>query len=162
MAAHVLVLAHRTAASPELIQALLGRQEQGPARFTLVLPADGPGSSSREACRKRVDEALATWREAGVKHADGVVGDPSPLDALLEARDPMHHDEVIVSTLPGQSSRWLRSDLPRTIYRSTGLKTTHVVARDPEAAPAGAPLPEKEKSSLGPLSILSWGHPQEE
>ena len=162
MAAHVLVLAHRTASSPELIQAMLGRQEQGPAHFTLVLPADGPGSSSREACRKRVDEALAAWREAGVNVCDGVVGDPSPLDALLEARDPLHHDEVIVCTLPGQSSKWLRSDLPRTVYRATGLKTTHVVARDPDAAPAAAPLPQKEKSSLGPLSVLSWGHPQEE
>jgi hypothetical protein len=162
MAAHVLVLAHRTAASPELIQALLGRQEQGPAHFTLVLPADGPGSSSREECRKRVEEALAAWREAGVNVCDGVVGDPSPLDALLEARDPLRHDEVVVCTLPGQSSKWLRGDLPRTVYRATGLKTTHVVARDPDAAPAGAPLPEKEKSSLGPLSVLSWGHPQEE
>jgi hypothetical protein len=161
MPAHVLVLAHRTAASPELIGALKARQESGPIHATLVLPADGPGTGSREACRKRVEEALAAWREAGIK-CDGVVGDPVPLDALLEARDPLRHDEVIVCTLPGQSSKWLRSDLPRTVYRATGLKTTHVVARDPDAAPAAAPLPEKEKSTLGPLSVLSWGHPQEE
>ena len=161
MPAHVLVLAHRTAASPELIEALKARQERGPIHATLVLPADGPGTGSREECRKRVEEALGAWREAGIK-CDGVVGDPVPLDALLEARDPLRHDEVIVCTLPGQSSKWLRSDLPRTVYRATGLKTTHVVARDPDAAPAAAPLPEKEKSSLGPLSVLSWGHPQEE
>jgi hypothetical protein len=161
MPAHVLVLAHRTAASPELIEALKARHERGPIHATLVLPADGPGTGSRAECRKRVEEALAAWREAGIK-CDGVVGDPVPLDALLEARDPMRHDEVIVCTLPGQSSKWLSSDLPRTVYRATGLRTTHVVARDPEAAPAAAPLPQKEKSSLGPLSVLSWGHPQEE
>jgi hypothetical protein len=161
MAAHILVLAHRTAASPELVAALKARQEKGPIHATLVLPADGPGTVSREACRKRVDEALAAWREAGMK-CDGVVGDPSPLQALLDARDPMRHDEVIVCTLPGQSSKWLRSDRPRTVYRTTGLPTTHVVARDPDAAPHGGPLPVKEHSSLGPLSVLSWGHPQED
>jgi hypothetical protein len=161
MPAHVLVLAHRTAASPELIQALKARQERGPIHATLVLPADGPGTGSRDDCKKRVEEALAAWREAGIK-CDGVVGDPVPLEALLEARDPLRHDEVIVCTLPGQSSKWLSSDLPRTVYRATGLRTTHVVARDPAAVPAGSPLPEKERSSLGPLAVMTWGgHPQE-
>jgi hypothetical protein len=160
MPAHILVLAHRTAASPELIEALKARQEKGPIHATLVLPADGPGTGSRDTCRERVEEALAAWREAGIK-CDGVVGDPVPLQALMDARDPMRHDEVIVCTLPGQSSKWLSSDLPRTVYRTTGLRTTHVVARDPQAAPHGAPLPAKEHSSLGPLSVLSWGHPQE-
>jgi hypothetical protein len=162
MAAHVLVLAHRTARSPELVAALLARQERGPIHATLVLPADGPGTSSRDDCRKRLEEALAVWREGGIKTCDGVVGDPSPLDALLEARDPLKHDEVFVCTLPGQSSKWLRSDLPRTVYRATGLPTTHVVARDPDAAPAATPLPEKDHSPLGPLAVLGWGHPQEE
>jgi hypothetical protein len=160
MAAHILVLAHHTASSPELIEALKARQEKGPIHATLVLPADGPGIASREECRKRVDEALAAWRDAGIK-CDGVVGDCAPLDALLDARDPLRHDEVFVCTLPGQSSKWLRSDLPRTVYRATGLRTTHVVARDPEAAPTAAPLPEKDHSPLGPLSVMAWGHPQE-
>ena len=161
MPAHLLVLAQRTANSPELIEALKARQERGPIHATLVMPADGPGTSDRQACRKRLEEALAAWRDAGIK-CDGVVGDCVPLDALLEARDPMRHDEVIVSTLPGQSSKWLRTDLPRVVARATGLPTHHVVARDPDDAPAAAPLPEKERSSLGPLSVLSWGHPQEE
>jgi hypothetical protein len=161
MAAHLLVLAHRTAASPELIEALKARQEKGPIHATLVLPADGPGTASREDCRKRLEAALEAWREAGIK-CDGVVGDCVALDALMEAYDPLRHDEVIVCTLPGHSSKWLRADLPRTVARATGLPTRHVVARDPHAAPHAAPLPEKEHSSLGPLSVLSWGHPQEE
>jgi hypothetical protein len=161
MAAHLLVLAHRTARSPELLEALKARQASGPIHAMLVLPADGPGTGSRDDCRRRVEAALAMWREAGIK-CDGVVGDSVPLDALMEVYDPLRHDEVIVCTLPGQSSKWLRSDLPRTVYRTTGLRTTHVVARDPDAAPHGGPLPVKEHSSLGPLSVLSWGHPQEE
>jgi hypothetical protein len=156
MAAHILVLAHRTAASPELIEALKARQEQGPIHATLVLPADGPGTSSRDVCRKRIDEALAAWREAGIK-CDGVIGDPVPLQALLDARDPMHHDEVIVCTLPGQSSRWVRADLPHAVARYTGVSVTHVVAQDPDEAPQTSPAPVHEKPAMGPLSVLSWG-----
>ncbi len=40
---------------------------------------------------------------AGIEHCEGVVCDPVPLEALTEVWDPMRHDEVIVSTLPGQS-----------------------------------------------------------
>ena len=39
MAAHVMVLANRTAAAPELIGALLHRAERGPIAVTLVMPA---------------------------------------------------------------------------------------------------------------------------
>ena len=35
------------------------------------------------------------------------------MDAVAETWDPRRHDEVIVSTLPGQSSRWIHGDLPR-------------------------------------------------
>lgn len=161
MSAHLLVLAHRTARSLELLEALKSRRERGPIRVTLVLPSDGPGTGSRDDCRRRVDMALAMWREAGI-NCDGVVGDSVPLDALMEVYDPLRHDEIIVCTLPGQSSKWLRSDLPRTVHRVTGARTIHVVARDPDATPAVAPLPEKDHSPLGPLAVLGWGGPQEE
>jgi hypothetical protein len=159
MPAHVLVLAHRTAASPELIEALKARQELGPIHATLVLPADGPGTSSRDDCKKRVEEALAAWREAGIK-CDGVVGDPVPLDALLEARDPLRHDEVIVCTLPGESSRWARSDLPHMVARYSGVSVLHVVAQDPALERAPSPPPVHSKPAMGPLSVLSWGGPR--
>src|SRR3954469_4401977 len=156
MAAHILVLAHRTAASPELIEALKARQEKGPIHATLVLPADGPGTGSRDTCRERVEEALAAWREAGIK-CDGVVGDPVPLQALMDARDPMRHDEVIVCTLPGQSSKWLSSDLPHAVARHCGVSVLHVVAHDPDAHVETSPAPVHEKAPLGPLSVLAWG-----
>ena len=47
MAAHVIVLANRTAAAPELIEALVHRSERGPIHATLVMPAAGPGSAAR-------------------------------------------------------------------------------------------------------------------
>ena len=157
MAAHVIVLANRTAAAPELISALLERSERGPIAVTLVMPASGPGSAARAAASQRLDAALEAWRAAGIERCEGVVCDPIPLEALSEVWDPMRHDEVIVCTLPGQSSTWIRADLPRSVARYTGVYVRHVVAHDPEAVPATSPPPVQQKSSLGPLSVLSWG-----
>src|SRR3954463_7893108 len=157
MAAHVIVLANRTAAAPELIEALQHRAEKGPISVTLVMPAAGPGSADRATAKERMEEALAAWREAGIATCDGVVCDPIPLDALSEVWDPMRHDEVIVCTLPGQSSKWIRSDLPHAVARHTGVSVTHVVAHDPEEHPDVSAVPKHEKAPLGPLSVLSWG-----
>ena len=157
MAAHVIVLANRTAAAPELIQALVHRSERGPIHATLVMPASGPGSAERAQAKERLDAALSAWREAGIGNCDGVVCDPVPLEALAEVWDPMRHDEVIVCTLPGQSSKWLRGDLPHAVARHTGVSVLHVVAHDPDAAPQVGPAPEHEKAPLGPLSVLAWG-----
>ena len=157
MAAHVIVLANRTAAAPELIEALVHRAERGPISVTLVMPASGPGAAARAAAKERLDAALETWRAAGIERCDGMVCDSVPLEALSEVWDPMRHDEVIVSTLPGQSSRWLRSDLPHAVARYTGVSVLHVVAQDPDVEPATSPAPVHEKSSMGPLSVLSWG-----
>ena len=158
MAAQVVVLANRTAAAPELIEALVHRSGRGPIQATLVMPAGGPGTAARAAATERMHAALEAWRAAGVERCNGVVCDPLPLEALSEVWDPMRHDEVIVSTLPGQSSKWIRSDLPHAVARYTGVSVLHVVALDPDRPrPEGTSPPEREKSSLGPLSVLSWG-----
>ncbi|WP_156028406.1 hypothetical protein [Candidatus Solirubrobacter pratensis] len=157
MAAHVIVLANRTAASPELVDALVRRGRRGPIVATLVMPAAGPGSAARTEAKARLDAALETWRKAGIERCDGVVCDPVPLEALTEVWDPMRHDEVVVCTLPGQSSRWVSSDLPASVARYTGVSVQHVVAHDPEDAPQTSPAPAHEKSPMGPLSVLSWG-----
>ncbi|HEX6023894.1 MAG TPA: hypothetical protein VFZ00_18030 [Solirubrobacter sp.] len=157
MAAHVIVLANRTAAAPELIEALVHRSERGPIHATLVMPAAGPGTADRAAAKQRMEAALEAWRAAGIENCGGVVCDPVPLEALAEVWDPMRHDEVIVSTLPGQSSKWIRSDLPHAVARFTGVSVLHVVAHDPEVQPETSPAPAREKAALGPLSVLAWG-----
>ena len=55
MAAHVIVLANRTAAAPELIEALVHRGERGPIHATLVMPAGGPGTAERAAAQERLE-----------------------------------------------------------------------------------------------------------
>lgn len=156
MPAHVIVLANRTAAAPELIEALVHRGERGPILATLVVPS-GPGSADRAAARKRLNRVLAVWREAGIEHCDGVVGDPIPFEALSEVWDPTRHDELVVSTLPGQSSKWIRSDLPHAAARFAGVSVQHVVGHDPDVHVPTSPAPVHEKPPLGPLSVLAWG-----
>jgi hypothetical protein len=157
MAAHVVVLANRTAAAPELIEALVHRGERGPIHATLVMPATGPGAADRAAAKERMEVALQAWREAGIEACDGVVCDPVPLEALAEVWDPLRHDEVIVCTLPGQSSKWIRGDLPHAVARQTGVSVLHVVAQDPDVHPEASPAPVHERPALGPLSVLAWG-----
>jgi hypothetical protein len=156
MAAHVLVVANVTAASSDLIGAIRERAARNPIEVTLLMPGQGPGLAGREAVRGRLDEALLAYREAGID-ADGVCGDANPFDAVAELWDPRFHDEVIVSTLPGQSSRWIASDLPARIRRLTGAPVSHVVAHDMRPEPTTGPPPEHETSPLGPLGVLAWG-----
>src|SRR5919202_3259940 len=156
MAAHVIVVANVTAASSDLIEAIKERAEKGPIDVTLLMPGKGPGLAGRDAVRGRLDEALEAWREAGID-ADGICGDSNPFDAVAEVWDPRYHDEVIVSTLPGQTSRWISNDLPARIRRLTGAPVTHVVAHDMRPEPHVTAAPEHEPSPLGPLTPLAWG-----
>ncbi len=161
MAAHVLVVATVTATSDDLMAALKERASRGsvPVDFKLVMPASGPATAEME---PRLAEALAAWREAGLK-CDGEIGDADPVNAVAEVCKPGTFDEVIVSTLPGQTSRWLRSDVPYRIGALTDLPVTHVVAVSmlkPELH--GEPPQRHERVPLGMLNVMSYrgAHPR--
>ena len=156
MAANVLVVASQTAGSQHLLDALIHRAERSPIKVTLVMPAQGPGLAGREALREPLEQALAAMRDAGLE-AEGMIGDTNPMDAVAEYFDPSRHDEVIVCTLPGRSSKWLQHDFPHRVARFTGLSVTHVVADDLRPAPVTSPAPAHEREPMGPLSVLSWG-----
>lgn len=154
--ANVLIVANVTASSDVLLAALQARAARGPVRLTLVMPAVGLGHKAREAAGERLEEALAKWRAAGLE-ATGVVGDSDPMNALSETWDPRRFDEVIVSTLPGSSSRWLRFDLPHRVAQATGVPVTHVVAADVRPPSPAGPAPVREREPLGALGVLAWG-----
>jgi hypothetical protein len=149
--ARVLVIANVTANSPDLLAALKARADRGPIDLTLLMPATGNGFAGREEAQGRLDEAIGRWKEAGFE-AKGVVGDPDPVVAVHEAWDPRAYDEVIVSTLPGQSSKWLQFDLPHRVAQITGLDVAHVASRE-RREPRTGPPPEREKPALGPLTL---------
>jgi hypothetical protein len=120
----LLVVANRTADSDDLLAALRERAARGPIDVTLIVPQDSHGGLG-----ERMTMALTHFHEAGIE-AHGMLGDTDPCVAVVEAWDPGSYDEVVVSTLPGASSRWLMMDLPGRIARMVDAPVTHVVARE--------------------------------
>lgn len=150
-------MANVTAAADELVAALRVRAETDPTRFTLLVPATAGVRGGREAARQRLGHAVEVMRANGLE-VEGRVGDSDPLVAVEEVWDPMAWDAIVVSTLPTTTSKWLQIDLPRRVERIADVPVTHVVAREPRKAPAGEPVPERERwGVLSPLRGLLWG-----
>lgn len=135
--ARVLVVANRTAESPELLDALRTRTLHGPCVFTLLVPATphglakaaDPHSGEREAEEHR-EPFLAELRGDGLDVAEAKVGDPDPLAAIQDECNFNTYDELIISTLPQRISKWLHLDLPRKAEAATGLPVTHIVGSE--------------------------------
>jgi hypothetical protein len=135
--ADVLVVANRTAGSPELLEALKERAERGPARFHLLVPATPHGvswvadmHSAGSEAEAHVQAAVERLRAEGLDVDDGKVGDPDPVAAVEDAVNFKDFDEIIVSTLPKHLSKWLRVDLPHRVEHATGKPVTHVTATE--------------------------------
>jgi hypothetical protein len=162
MKANVLVIANRTAASPDLLAHLREVAERRACRFELLIPPTVPGPDGRTAARQNLDAALAQLSEGGLD-ATGEVGTTSdPVIAAIEAFDPGRHDEIVVSTLPESSSRWLGLDGPARIGRATGALVHHVVSAEAPPPPHVVHV-ERKKSGQGvlsPLVALGYGRPQ--
>ena len=135
--ARVLVVAHRTAATPALLDAVRERAAQGGATFTLLVPkpvhgADriaDPEDVSNEEAQTTLDLALPLLEDAAGGPVEGVIGVSNPVDAVADAVNTRGFDEVIVSTLSRRVSKWLHLDLPHKIA-GMGLPVTTVTAGD--------------------------------
>jgi hypothetical protein len=130
----VLVVANRTAESPELLHVLRERASEGSADFTLLVPSSAHGMrwatdmhAGAPEAKRRLERALRKMQAAGLT-VEGRLGDPDPIAAVQDVVNFATFDEVIVSTLPHGVSRWLGLDLPRRIARSTGLPVRQVTA----------------------------------
>jgi hypothetical protein len=142
--ANVLVVAHQTAATSDLLDAVRERAAQGPAKFHLVVPRQphgmhkmvDPHEAGEEEARQVLAQALPKLSEAAGHEVDGDIGDPEPLMAIQDAVNLGSYDEIIISTLPLGISRWLKLDLVSKA-RALGLPVTHVAASNKAEAAAG-------------------------
>ena len=156
---NVLIVANVTAYSDELLKAVEQRAARGPATFTLLTPATGGGAGGRESARRRLEEALGRLRAAGID-VTGRIGTSNPVAAVHDVWDPAVYDEVIVSTLPSDTSKWLQCDLPHRIERMTGAHVTHVAAGEPRVRATGSPAPRRHNYGVvGALGVL-WSSPE--
>ena len=133
--ANVLVVAHQTAATDPLLEAVRERAQRGAARFHLVVPrrphgldkvAD-PEEHGAEEARRVLADALPKLSAAAGQEVTGEIGDAEPLLAIQDAVNLGNYDEIIISTLPLGISRWLKLDLISKA-RGLGLPITHVLA----------------------------------
>ncbi|HEX2087426.1 MAG TPA: hypothetical protein VHF89_17215 [Solirubrobacteraceae bacterium] len=128
MATHVLVVAHKTAATPALIEAVRERARRDECRFTLLVPRNY-WDPDTEAAAATIELAVPLLDEAAGSHVEGRIGESDPYEAVRNALAAGDVDEVIVSTLPERVSHWLRRDLPSRVRR-LGVPVTVVTARD--------------------------------
>jgi hypothetical protein len=136
-AARVLVVAHKTAATQPLLDAVRERTRQGAATFTLLVPNPAPGlhkvvdpeDQDAGGGKSVLDQALPALSDAAGAPVEGVVGDADPVAAVQDAINLRGFDEVIISTLPSKLSQWLRLDLPSKVG-GMGLPVTTVTPTD--------------------------------
>jgi hypothetical protein len=133
---HVLVVAHKTAATPALLEVVRDRARRGPCFFHLLVPSPPPRAWRHlDAERHAVAEgehvlalAIPLLEDAGHRPVTGSVSARhDPMAAIEETLLGGDFDEIILSTLPHSVSRWLHIDLPRRVAH-LGLPVTTVIA----------------------------------
>ncbi len=154
-----LVIASKTSSGEELIERLQTKAEQSAAGgdgaggdgaggsdggageqrlFIAVVPQqDGSGDAPRQA-RARLAAMLERLRGVGLV-ASGMIGDPDPYTAALNALELFRVDDVVISTLPDQRSGWMRSNLIERVQHATPAPVEHVVVNIQETPAAAIP-----------------------
>ena len=122
----VLIVAHRTAATPRLIEAVRARAASGPCTFTLLVPR-GYWDPDTESAATTIELAVPLLSGAAGRPVEALIGDVDPYEAVKAALEANGYDEVIVSTLPERVSHWLRRDLPSRVQK-LGVPVTVVTA----------------------------------
>src|SRR4051794_8496126 len=128
-----LVLANQTAAGGELVQHLKRLAEEGPHRFIVVVPQDSGDGRAVRAARERLGRLLDSLDDAGIVAA-GMIGDPDPYTAAMNALQYFHISQVVISTLPSNRSAWVEKGLVEKIERESGKPVQHVEAKEEAAA----------------------------
>ena len=123
-----LVLANKTSSGEELLDRLREKAADGRRHvFIAVIPLqDGSGSAPHQA-RERLATMLDRLHEAGLL-GSGMIGDPDPYTAVVNALELFTVDDVVISTLPGERSGWMRSNLIERVSNAAApVKVEHVV-----------------------------------
>jgi hypothetical protein len=136
-----LAVANRTASGDELLDALKAKvdaeEEKERGRlFIVLIPLEGGDGQATRRARTRLKLVLDRLHQAGMYGA-GMIGDPDPYTAIMNALQYFRVDDIVISTFPETKSGWLRADLIDRVRRTTNLPVEHIVqedASDPAAA----------------------------
>ncbi len=135
-----LAVANRTASGDELLDALKHKAETEAQKergrlFIVVVPQEGGDGTASRRARTRLKLVLDRLHAAGL-FAAGMIGDPDPYTAIMNALQYFRVDDIVISTFAETKSGWLRADLIERVRNTTGKPVDHVVHREPAPATA--------------------------
>jgi hypothetical protein len=137
----VLVVADRTADSPELIEGLRRRGAASSAQVTLLVPAT-PRRLRRESqletwtsALERAESGVAAIRAAGIDCSGAIVADPDPVLAAGDVLHARRFDEVLVAAPPPGLWALLRPSLVERLRRHTDLPVAELTIHPLEGGP---------------------------
>jgi hypothetical protein len=153
-----LVVANRTASTPELLTEVERRAAEQATEFMLLIP----DASSRRAADWTLREALLSLHRAasgphGLRRAqvDGRVAGPDAFGSIEQALAERTFDDVIISMLPARRSAWLRRGLPRRV-QALGVPVT-VITYDQFADVSATPISDVFVGLVALATILGGG-----
>ena len=120
----VLIVAHKSVATPSLVDEVRARVVAGPCRLALLIP----DASDPEVAAWTLRRARRLISKAVGVPVEGIVAEgEDPYTGIAAALREDDFDEVLISTLPEAGSQWLRDDLPARV-RELGVKVGVVSA----------------------------------
>jgi hypothetical protein len=143
----ILVVANQTASGRELLEEIANRCRGHRCEVMLVSPALVGSRAARWAsdvdegrglAHERMARSVTALRGVGVE-VRAEVGDPDPNMAIEDALRDFPADEIVISTLPPEQSRWLEHEVVERTRREVDLPMTHVIVDLDEDRVAAGP-----------------------
>jgi hypothetical protein len=145
---HTLVVATKTVDSPDLVERLKERHREQAHRYTIISPRSG------DLTREQVSAKLASTLAELYREEIDATGQPMSPDPFHAVRNAIQHyriDDILISTLSGEKSKWLEEDLIGRVREITEKPVEHLEAgRPPEVVVAAVAEGAKEEEATRP------------
>jgi hypothetical protein len=129
---HTLVVATQTVNSKDLVGRLKERAADSAHRYTVICPRSG--AMSREEVCERLAATLAEMYRGEVD-ATGQPMSPDPFSAVQNAIEHYRIDDILISTLQGEKSKWLEEGLIEKVQGITDKPVEHIESGTERATP---------------------------
>jgi hypothetical protein len=130
---HTLVVATQTVNSKDLVGRLIQRAKEHPHRYTFICPRSG--AISRDEVSRRLAATLAEMYRNEID-ATGQPMSPDPYHAIENAIEHYRIDDILISTLKGQQSKWLEEGLIEKVQHLTDKPLEHIESSTEPFTPA--------------------------